>query len=400
MAKTLISHACGHDVTHNLIGPVASREVRAEWLAARPCYDCRRDAAISASKAEGEAAIAKLGADVVLPTLTGTEKQVAWAEQIRAKAVVATGGWLKALNQRALGRITAAKWFCDKSRCSPSECARAALGQWVADDARRAGDAIGTAAADVAFDLVCEKIEAGKDPDFADILDGVKFLVERLPAALYSAGGSITREAVVLSAAEAGAAAWAAARERLRERLAEIGLDDIVLPTESGEVTDEEREAAKIRADRAAKFAAEEKARTDAADAERRRWAARKAVALELARIFRAAGQSEDNIRALEVNLWQQSDAAPERRLYIGFGYRRDVLTFFATGNRHNPPGSLDCTSKALGAQRADILALCKSICALWPKTQKFELGLALAWDGEARKTLPDYTAPAAEATL
>lgn len=78
MAKYQITHACGHTVTHNIVGTNVrgEREQRAEWLAARPCQDCHR------KQQQERAAEANKG----LPALVGTEKQIAWAEQIRAKA--------------------------------------------------------------------------------------------------------------------------------------------------------------------------------------------------------------------------------------------------------------------------------------------------------------------------
>lgn len=79
MAKYHITHACGCAVTHNLVGTNVNgeRERKAEWLASRLCAECYR-------REQNEQAAA---ANKDLPALTGSEKQIAWAETIRAQAM-------------------------------------------------------------------------------------------------------------------------------------------------------------------------------------------------------------------------------------------------------------------------------------------------------------------------
>ena len=79
MAKYQITHTCGHTVEHAIAGVVANRDGQAQRLAAQLCTDCYR--------AQQRAAAAAETAD--LPALTGTEKQIAWALTIRAKAAKA-----------------------------------------------------------------------------------------------------------------------------------------------------------------------------------------------------------------------------------------------------------------------------------------------------------------------
>lgn len=83
MAKYAVTHSCGHDQVHVLFGKHKDRESKIEWLATTLCTDCyhgklrdEREAASKQchdwSKSEG------------LSPLTGTEKQIAWAETLRA----------------------------------------------------------------------------------------------------------------------------------------------------------------------------------------------------------------------------------------------------------------------------------------------------------------------------
>ena len=98
MAKYHVQHSCGHTETYNLVGKVNRRQPRADWLAGQPCKECKA--------AEGRALLAEAGIN-----LTGSQKQIAWAEKIvmqmldnhrsrRAlvmdalKAIPAEAGWI------------------------------------------------------------------------------------------------------------------------------------------------------------------------------------------------------------------------------------------------------------------------------------------------------------------
>ena len=70
MAKINITHSCGHESRIDVYGPVKDRQRKADRIAERPCRDC---AAAEAASANAD-----------LPALTGSPKQIAWAEQIRA----------------------------------------------------------------------------------------------------------------------------------------------------------------------------------------------------------------------------------------------------------------------------------------------------------------------------
>lgn len=89
MAKYEISHQCGHLVVHNIVGPdTVYRDgmTRRTWIARQragePCSDCRGEQ--RAAQAE---VLATAAADIGMPPLRGSAKQVVWAEQLRADAL-------------------------------------------------------------------------------------------------------------------------------------------------------------------------------------------------------------------------------------------------------------------------------------------------------------------------
>lgn len=70
-----VKHKCGHERNVYLFGKTSERESKIEWMKEQLCPECW--------KREQVEAAAKKTAD--LPALTGSEKQVQWATQIRAK---------------------------------------------------------------------------------------------------------------------------------------------------------------------------------------------------------------------------------------------------------------------------------------------------------------------------
>jgi len=75
-----VTHSCGHTADHKLTGPQRYREYKLRKLAEDLCPACE-EAERSKRNAEAAARNREMG----LPPLTGTEKQVAWAESIRAR---------------------------------------------------------------------------------------------------------------------------------------------------------------------------------------------------------------------------------------------------------------------------------------------------------------------------
>ena len=82
MALYTIKHTCGHEIDQQIYGPDTrgQRQFKANRLADQPCSDCQ-----AAARAAGQAAQNRLSAaeSAELPTLTGSERQIAWATTIR-----------------------------------------------------------------------------------------------------------------------------------------------------------------------------------------------------------------------------------------------------------------------------------------------------------------------------
>ena len=87
MAKYTINRSCGHEERIQIYGPERDRDGKAEREARKLCGECYRTAKLAESKIAGEQAVAAT-ADRPLPALSGSEKQIAWAEQIRAQAIL------------------------------------------------------------------------------------------------------------------------------------------------------------------------------------------------------------------------------------------------------------------------------------------------------------------------
>jgi len=121
MTNYAIHHTCGHSVDTNLTGNCQARDNRAAWLAKQPCMACVR-ASEAATAAAGNQAQG-------LPALTGSEKQIVWAEQLRCEAMrrataaattQAAGQHeslrddLEAMAARIISRQVSAKWWIDQ----------------------------------------------------------------------------------------------------------------------------------------------------------------------------------------------------------------------------------------------------------------------------------------------
>ena len=75
MAKYLITYKCGHEVTKQLYGKIKERESYISWAEEQLCPECQRkmrhDEALADAEMNG------------YPQLDGSEKQVAWAIDLR-----------------------------------------------------------------------------------------------------------------------------------------------------------------------------------------------------------------------------------------------------------------------------------------------------------------------------
>ncbi|HET6212359.1 MAG TPA: hypothetical protein VFE14_05745, partial [Micromonosporaceae bacterium] len=85
MALYDVPHSCGHTQQHNITGTNVhgERERKAQWLADGTCSDCYR-----AEQAAKRTATAAAHIDLTnLPRLTGSERQIGWAEKIRVDGI-------------------------------------------------------------------------------------------------------------------------------------------------------------------------------------------------------------------------------------------------------------------------------------------------------------------------
>jgi len=86
MAKYSVKHSCGHTVEVQLYGKGSERERKLEWLAEQDCPACEK-AAAAAKHSAANAEAAEANAEAGLATLQGSDKQIAWAETIRAQFI-------------------------------------------------------------------------------------------------------------------------------------------------------------------------------------------------------------------------------------------------------------------------------------------------------------------------
>ena len=84
--KYSVNHICGHTETHTLYGPGKERERKLSWMETTDCSECYQ-AALKIQRDAENAKAAEINQANALPTLTGSEKQIAWAETIRAEKI-------------------------------------------------------------------------------------------------------------------------------------------------------------------------------------------------------------------------------------------------------------------------------------------------------------------------
>lgn len=97
MAKYDVTYSCGHSGTIQLFGPYKSRDRKIEWYENEGlCPDCYAEK--QRQKREEEVkAIAEKNAVNNLPELSGSEKQIAWAEKIRYTLLKDCNQWHREL---------------------------------------------------------------------------------------------------------------------------------------------------------------------------------------------------------------------------------------------------------------------------------------------------------------
>lgn len=107
-----VIHSCGHIESHLIVAQFAYvAETRARQLKRRKCTDCYRigKAAKAADQAISDEATL---AGIALPVLTGSERQVAWAERIRRQRLAGAVRKHPEIAQRLIAQGEA-KWWID-----------------------------------------------------------------------------------------------------------------------------------------------------------------------------------------------------------------------------------------------------------------------------------------------
>jgi len=144
------------------------------------------------------------------------------------------------------------------------------------------------------------------------------------------------------------------------------------------------REAAKMRAEEEARIAREaaERVRLDGAgDQTRRNWGVRKGIALALKTVV--TDLCKFPMADLEIELWQKG---ADRRLYVGYGFGKNLFAYHVTGGQLHPPGTVEVlrADKDLKANKDQLRALGAAIAAALTGTGKVSMSTALAWEGDA----------------
>ncbi len=86
MSQYHIKFSCNHTEVRNIVGREKDRQGKADWMARGVCSDCYKAEKATERQKEQLAQMAT-AAQFVLADLAGSEKQIAWAEKIRAKMI-------------------------------------------------------------------------------------------------------------------------------------------------------------------------------------------------------------------------------------------------------------------------------------------------------------------------
>jgi len=122
MAKYTITFNCGHSDVRQIYGPTKRRESLIEWLEGQPCPQCQKEKR-NREYAERSLAARMANEKAGYAVLTGSEKQIAWAECIRREAISLFSKFIDRVPEDAremwskthnwLGQIESSKWWID-----------------------------------------------------------------------------------------------------------------------------------------------------------------------------------------------------------------------------------------------------------------------------------------------
>lgn len=100
MAKYDVTFSCGHTETVNLIGKIKDRERKIEWFENQglcsACWEAERKRQFEEQNRKAAEEAKEYG----LPELTGTEKQVAWANTLRQNWIAEAEKWIQHSEER------------------------------------------------------------------------------------------------------------------------------------------------------------------------------------------------------------------------------------------------------------------------------------------------------------
>lgn len=153
--KTTITHTCGHQEEIVVYGKRADREKKIEWLESQPCAECRAAESAEISKSTG------------MVELTGSAKQIAWAEDLRAETMDAIAALKTRTDDEAarkdrvikyIGGITSAAWWIDNHFYVGAKMVRRAIKH----AAEHGVDLIAEPAAETVEEPVAEPVEAAE----------------------------------------------------------------------------------------------------------------------------------------------------------------------------------------------------------------------------------------------
>ena len=130
-----ITHACGHLQIHHVLGFTQQQLRKVARLESAPCDSCRRaarQASSTACDAEQAAALAHLA----LASLSGSPRQVAWAESIRVTRLTSLladhdNGTPDAC--RSCAAVAEAKWWIEHRNLPSADLAAHAMGSAMMD---------------------------------------------------------------------------------------------------------------------------------------------------------------------------------------------------------------------------------------------------------------------------
>lgn len=126
MAQYTITHTCGHTSVAKLFGKHDGRDRRITALSAEDCSACRAGAAKATAEVAG------------LPALTGSEKQIAWATDIRAEQIAQLDTTMADVRARTVA--TAPAWATTAIETAAEATRRQVTASWWIDNRHRRYD--------------------------------------------------------------------------------------------------------------------------------------------------------------------------------------------------------------------------------------------------------------------